>query len=523
MSALLPRGTADAVARQATPEPERPLATDPVDWYRDEADGHLWSLQRDVARSVLVNPATYVPACHSSGKTRLAAVLAGYWIAAHPIGEALVVSTAPSDDQVEKLLWKELGRVHRAASLPGRITGTDWHVGPPGARDLVAFGAKPQTRVNREQAMQRFQGHHARYLLVIIDEATGVEGWLWDAIDSLASNANARILAIGNPDDPSSEFGKRCDASTGSTHPPGKRYVTKLGAHVLPIDAYATPNLTGEAVPEYLHELLVSRSYVDGMRERHGIDNPLYQSKVRGVFPDRSVHNVIGPALIRRAWALDLAGHEAGTFGLDVARSVHGDESALYRERGGVIRLVDAWREPDTTKTTERVLRLTVNTPEVAIAVDVDGIGGAVFDQIRRGRPELGPAVGRPRRVVPFSVNMPPRNPRDFDSRRSEVWWSARQELESGLWDLDEADEELSAQLMAPKWRVNHRGQIHVETKDELAARGISSPDRADSAIMARFGRSPLDRLRDYASSEKPSAPVKAQRSETADLLRRPL
>jgi hypothetical protein len=31
-------------------------------------------------------------------------------------------------------------------------------------------------------------------------------------------------------------------------------------------------------------------------------------------------------------------------------------------------------------------------------------------------------------------------------------------------------------------------GFIHVETKEELAKRGISSPDRADAAIMARLG-----------------------------------
>lgn len=520
MTGLLPRGTAAAVGRQATPEPERPLATDPVDWYREECDGFLWSRQREIIRAVQVERETLVPACHSSGKTRLAAVAAGHWIAAHPIGEALVVSTAPSDDQVEKLLWKELGRVHRAAALPGRITGTDWYVGPVGARELVAFGAKPQKRVNVEQAMQRFQGHHARYLLVIIDEATGVDGWLWDAIDSLASNEGARVLAIGNPDDPSSEFGRRCEASTGSTHEPGESYRTKLDALVHPIDALQTPNLTGEPVPEYLRELLVSRSYVDGMRERHGIENPLYQSKVRGLFPDRSVHNVIGPALIRRAWATDHPGTEPGAYGLDVARSTHGDESALYRDRGGVLREIDTWREPDTTKTTERVMRLTARTPTVAIGVDTDGIGGAVFDLLRRGLPDLGLTVGDPRRVVPFSVNMPPRNPRDFDSRRSEVWWSARTELESGLWDLDRDDEELAAQLMAPRWRIDGRGRIHVETKDELAARGIDSPDRADAAIIARFSRSPLDRLRDYSS---PSTPSPQRRSETADLMRRPM
>jgi hypothetical protein len=41
---------------------------------------------------------------------------------------------------------------------------------------------------------------------------------------------------------------------------------------------------------------------------------------------------------------------------------------------------------------------------------------------------------------------------------------------------------------MAPRWHVDGRGRIHVETKAELAKRGIHSPDRADAAIMARLG-----------------------------------
>jgi hypothetical protein len=518
-SALLPRGTGDTVARQLTPEPERPVPTDPVEWIR-ERGGFAWSKQREILRSVVEHHDTYVPSCHSAGKSRVAAEAAAYWIASHPVGEALVVTTAPTDEQVEKVVWKEVGRVKADAGLPGSIAGANWHVGPAGARTLVGFGVKPQKRVNIEQGMQRMQGHHARYLLVIIDEATGVEPWIWDAVDSLASNVNARVLAIGNPDDPSSEFGKRCDASTGSLHKPGERYVTRLGAHVIPIDAYATPNFTGERVPEWLREHLVAREYAETMIARHGEENPLVVSKVRGLFPDRSTYSVISPALIRRAWALVLPGFRRGAYGLDVARSAHGDESALYRDRGGVIRAVDVWREPDTTRTTERVLRHTQTTPEVPIAVDVDGIGGGVFDLLRRGLPDLGMAIGRPRMVVPFSVASPAREPTRFDGRRSEVWWAAREELESGLWDLDPADEDLAAQLTAPRWRVDHRGRIHVESKDELAARGISSPDRADAAIMARFGRSPIDRLREYGNGDQ-RAPVR--RSETADLMGRPM
>jgi hypothetical protein len=149
---------------------------------------------------------------------------------------------------------------------------------------------------------------------------------------------------------------------------------------------------------------------------------------------------VIGPALIRRAWALELPGIEAGCFGLDVARSVHGDESALYRDRGGQVRSVWVGREADSTNLASIVLRATRHVPAVPVGVDTDGVGGPVHDLIRRGLPDLG-LQGRT--TIAFSVAGTPHNRRDFDTRRSEVWWLARQELEKGLWDLDEADDEL--------------------------------------------------------------------------------
>jgi hypothetical protein len=486
----LPSGTAAAFERRATPTEEAPPPSDPVEFV-EHAGGFLWSRQREIARSVVENRETLVPSCHQAGKTFLAATIGAYWIAGAAPGERFLVTSAPSDRQVRALLWRELGRAHYRHGLEGSIAGTEWHIGPAGGRTLVAFGAKPQDLTNAEQAMTRFQGIHASQgVLVILDEATGIPGWLWTAVDTITGGEMDRLLAIGNPDDPTSAFAARCDAPNGSTQPPGKRYVTRLGAHVIPVDAFHTPALTGEPVPDYVRRGLINRTTVERWGEQWGTDSPLYLSKVRGVFPDRSSHNVISPALIRRAFQAEFPGTEPGCFGLDVSRSAHGDECALYRDRGGVIREVKVWRQPDATETAAIVLRETASTPAVPISVDTDGVGGPVYDLLRRGMHEvrgLHPSR-QSRRVLPFSVNQSPRRPRDFDSRRSEIWWSAREELEDGMWDLDEEDAELVGQLTAPRWHVDHRGRIHVETKDELARRGISSPDRADAAIIARFG-----------------------------------
>jgi hypothetical protein len=515
----LPPGSADAFLRRATPDEERPLPKDPVE-FAQHAGVHLWSTQRSISRSVVEHKVTLVPSCHAAGKTFIAATIAGWWIAGAPIGQRIVISSAPSERQVAGLLWQEIAKAHTRYGLPGTISGTNWYAGPAGARLLVGFGAKPQDLTDYEQAMQRFSGYHRpEGVLFILDEATGIPPWLWTAGDTITTADFDRVLAIGNPDDPSSEFAKRCDAATGSTKGPGQRYrVTAGGVHmaeVIPIDAYQTPNMTGEAVPDYVKRGLISRGTVERWKAQWGEDNPLFVSKVRGLFPDRSTHNVVGPALIRRAWATDLPGLEAGAFGLDVARSVHGDESALYRDRGGQIRAVMTCREPDSTNLAADVLRRTAHVPATPIGVDVDGVGGPVHDLIRRGFPDLGLSA---RCTVEFRMSKQPHNKRDFDTRRSELWWTVRQVLEKGLWDLDEADDELAAQLMAPRW-APRMGVIHVESKQELEARGISSPDRADAAVIAWVTNRMTRRLNMGARSLVP----RPRRSEAGDLLRRRL
>jgi len=109
--------------------------------------------------------------------------------------------------------------------------------------------------------------------LVIIDEAGGVPKSIFDAVDAvdaLATNIDARVVAVGNPDDPASHFATICK--------PGS------GWHVETISALDTPACTGEEVPAELLPLLVSPEWVEERKLRWGVTSPIYQSKVLGEF-----------------------------------------------------------------------------------------------------------------------------------------------------------------------------------------------------------------------------------------------
>lgn len=160
---------------------EDPHRTDPVGWVTERLGEHLWSRQREIAESVRDNRYTAVPSCHDSGKSFLASRLAAWWITVHPPGEAFVVTTAPTTAQVNAILWREIRKAHVKGRLAGRLTlDANWYL--PGEQ-LVAYGRKPQ-----DYDPAGFQGIHARYILIVIDEACGVPRVLFDAVDSLATN-----------------------------------------------------------------------------------------------------------------------------------------------------------------------------------------------------------------------------------------------------------------------------------------------------------------------------------------------
>src|SRR5690625_2485876 len=257
-------------ARAFEPPADAHYRTDPAAWAADNLGIHLWSKQREIAQSVTEHRRTAVKSAHGTGKSFTAGMLAAHWIDTHPPGEAIVVSTAPTYKQVHPVLWEEIRKQHRAGQLPGRIGQDDeWKIGDI----LVGMGRQPA-----DHDPHGYHGIQRRYVLFILDEACGIPVPLWDAVEAITTNDDARILAIGNPDDPNTQFGEVCK--------PGS------GWNVMQISAFDTPNLSGEHIPEPLRPLLPSGEWVEDARRRWGEDSPVYQSKVLGEFPEAGDNTV---------------------------------------------------------------------------------------------------------------------------------------------------------------------------------------------------------------------------------------
>lgn len=495
--ALLPATLGDRINRRLNPPPN-PYANDVAGWLRDKTGEHLWSKQREVAQSVIDNRFTAVKSCHQSGKSFLAARIAAWWLDTHKPGEAFVVTTAPTDKQVKTILWRELQRTHGRAKLDGRITqDAEWKMPVFGNDEIVAYGRKPADHDDHG-----FQGIHARFVLVIIDEACGVPPGLWKAVDTLVGNDNARVLAIGNPDDPASQFATNC--SDGSIW------------NVIRISAFDTPSFTGEHVPDIVKEMLVQPTWVQEREQVWGIGSPAWISKVTGEFPDVREDLVFSPRLILKMQHndLELPGLPLGRYAFDISR--HGENETLgYRNRGGVIREAYVARGGQDTMVTADAIALVMKaTPGVEAWIDADGMGWGVYDRLNQ--------LGHP--VHPWQGGLTPKQPMRFYDRRSEAYWLARVAGEADELDIDPADDVLAAQLGLLTWWEEKKGQynvIRVETKDSLKQRGFPSPDRADAFVMSNMtsnGYKVTKRIKQAAKD--PSSRLAAQ-GMTGDLLDR--
>jgi hypothetical protein len=466
MHDTLPEGTAEAALRFLFPQPA-PYKYDPQGWIRDVLKEHTWSKQDEICQSVVDNRYTAVKACHGPGKSFIAARLGAWWLNVHELGDAFLVTTAPSWPQVQAILWREMRRAWRKGRLPGRITlDCMWYMGEGRTdEELIAMGRKPA-----DYNETAFQGLHARYILIIMDEACGIPISLWTAIRSLMTNDNARVIAIGNPDDPGSEFAQICK--------PGS------GWNVIQIPAFDSPNFTGEYVPPAVAENLVTPLWVEDRRRDWGEGSPLWQAKVLAEFPDISDEYLITPAMIQTGIDTNLPGLDKGRYGADIAR-MGSDKTVVYRNRGGVIRYVDSWGMTDTM-TTAGKLKLIMDKHHVTgipnLVIDVVGLGAGPFDRLRE----------QDYPVVPFSAAERAYRPDKFKNRRAEVFWTFRGMLESAMIDLDPMDDLLHQELQSIKWFVDSSGRIQIESKEDMKERGVKSPDRADACVYSIVHNTPV-------------------------------
>lgn len=476
MDALF-HAVADDLERRLEPQEADLLAAryraDPRAWVRERLGEHLWSKQITIVESVRDVRRTAVQSCHGVGKSFVASRLTAWWLDAHPAGSARVVTTAPTGDQVKAILWSEINAaankaLARGNPFPGTVNQTEWMLD----NQLVAFGRKPA-----DYNEHAFQGIHARFVLVIIDEACGVAKQFWTAANSIATGEHCRILAIGNPDDPGSYFAQACADG---------------GWNLIEISAFDSPNFTGEPVPPELAAMLVGPTYVAEIEHDYGKSSPIYISKVLGRFPEEASDGVVRLSRLRACCVPPdepYAPERLLPVELGVDVGAGGDEACIRERRGILVGREWATRTTDSEELVDLVVQAIRATGATAVKVDVIGVGWGVVGSLRR-RAKSGEHAAQ---IVPVNVGESATNPDRFPRLRSQIWWEIGRGLsEDRGWDfsgLEAGDrEKLITQLTAPKYSLDAARRIVVEKKEETKKRLGRSPDNADALLLAFYG-----------------------------------
>jgi phage terminase large subunit len=497
-------------------------------FVQDILGANTWYMQDEIVKSVFKYKTTAVKTCNAVGKSFIAARIVVSFLTLLP--GSVVVTTAPTWRQVTDVLWREIAMTVKLS----KYKLTDNEVRQAGldiAKDWYAVGLSTKYPEN-------FFGYHADHILVVVDEAGGVPEPIFKGVKAITPNANARILYIGNPTNPSGTF---YDAFNNP----------KLPIKRFTISAFQSPNFTANGIRDVqdLLTLFTPPQDVDEMEhvaevqaklrypypalidpatvyERYwewGVDSPAWESLVMGEFPSQAEQALIPVDLVKMAMQMygtdpdtgktyaDLSGWDIPTgppeYGMDVAR-FGSDLNVLTPRRGGWTEEQIIWNKKgdaklDTVYSADRIVEV-IDPVDHTLRLNIDdtGVGGGVTDNLNRLQREAMNS-GRPAHQYQLAAyNMASKEfmtePNRFDDINSELYWKLRTWFYKKQIALHE-DKKLFDELVGRRWGINKQnGKIQVEKKDDVKKRsGGRSPDRSDSLALAfsggmRSGYTPL-------------------------------
>ncbi len=434
----------------------------PLKLHAAISNKRLWDKQIEILQAVRKYPRIAVRSGNTVGKTKIAAEIVIDWLFTNYPSK--VVTTSASFAQVEDALWKEIGSLWK--NSPIQFKGDLQKVGLFFDEDHFAVGLSVDKPV-------RLQGRHSPNLLVLVDEASGIDPAIWDMFEALHPRT---IVVLGNPLDATGRFAESFMSD--------KWHKITVSC----VDCVDWQEKNGK-IPG-----LVTREWIKEMADLHGIKSAWYRVHVLGLPPEQDEF-----ALIERQW-VDRArkGLDADNLPLDEEHeddevriipfdiaSKHGENETVIGYRyGHTIKSIKGYRKQTSTWIRDQVQTLYSKTEANVVVHDADGLGESMAEILSMVHvPSLEFHGGYGQKA--FSGK--------FKNLRSQFYWLIAKKFEKGLYNLKHLDEKefelLRSQLCSIRVKPEDAlGRFQIETKEDLLARQIKSPDYADCFMMGEFG-----------------------------------
>ena len=130
--------------------------------------------------------------------------------------------------------------------------------------------------------------------------------------------------------------------------------------------------------------------------------------------------------------------------------------------------------------------------------VDVGGLGGPIYDYLKRSGYSR---VVRPCNFSSKPVDLNPDGSRKYANKRAECWGRGKEWLEDGPVEIPNI-QEFRADLLSVKYDRD-KGYLQLESKKDMRARGVQSPDGGDVWAMTFTEKVVSRRLREDRESVK--------------------
>lgn len=422
--------------------------------------------QRDVLMDIAGFTKVSVRSGHGVGKTSVEAIVLLWFLSCFRFPK--VIATAPTRQQLNDILWSEVEKWRsKSPLLQELLTWTKTYVYMKGYEKRWFAVAKTASEP------ENMQGFHEENMLIIVDEASGVEDDIMEAILATLSGKNNKLLMCANP-----------TRTTGTFYDSHNRDRGMYKCHrVSSLDSTRT-----------------NKENIAAFIRKYGEHSNVVKVRVYGDFPAQEDDVFLPLPLIEQTVVNEIDTEKIYkiTMGVDVAR--YGDDETIIATNVGGIIDIPVVRHGQSLMTTVgdivmQYKRLIKDYPNykgvITVNIDDTGLGGGVTDRLEEVKIEE-----RLRRLEIVPVNFGSKPPQDGSEDRyqdiSTYMWATLKTLMENKEVSIVNDEELVAQLSVRKYSITSTGKIMLESKKAMKDRGIKSPDRGDAVVLSCFSQNKI-------------------------------
>lgn len=389
---------------------------------------------------------------HGIGKSAQMGMIANW--AMSTCDDCRIIITANTDTQLRTKTAPEVGKWFRN-SITGHwfdVQATSVKSVSPGHSDTWRTDFIPWSEHNTEA----FAGLHnkSKRIVLMMDEGSAIADKIWEVAEGALTDEDTEIIWIvfGNP-----------TRNTGRFRECFRRYRHRWVRRQ--IDSRDVPGTNKKQIQKWV--------------EDYGEDSDFVKVRVRGQFPAASALQFISTDDVDKARACHLRKDQYDfapvVIGVDPAWTGD-DEFVIYLRQGFYSKVLATYPKNDNDmQMAQHVLRFEQEHRADAVFID-GGHGTGIFS--------AGKSWGRDWVLVWFGEKS---SDPGCVNKRVEMWRDMRQWLKDGG-AIDPADDILYADLIGPELvqagSVKQSGKMQLESKEDMKARGIPSPNRADALAL---------------------------------------